>query len=148
MTETALGQFARMQRFEATIPPHIARPPSGAELVGPLVTFRGQPVAVTSSPPLDTCDPRYAACTGHHLACACREAELGEELAEHRADRRELIKALETMLRGHPTLVYQHDGQPRPDLQCACQLCEFARVTHLVPLANNRGRLPRPYYAT
>ncbi|MFE3229306.1 hypothetical protein [Nocardia sp. NPDC059228] len=116
-------------------PPHIARP--STDLVGPMVWFRGQPVAVTSSPPRDTTDPRYNACTEHRLACDCREAELSEGLAEHRIDRFALREQLEVALIDHPTVVLV-DGIDRADLHCRCQGCEFARSISLVPFKNTR----------
>lgn len=86
------------------------------ELVGPLptVAFRGgpenrgwppnpNPPKVAYVPPVNTCDPRYAACTEHHVACDCREAEFAEESAERRAERRETQQAFETILAGHAT---------------------------------------------
>ncbi|MGY4103457.1 hypothetical protein ACW2Q0_28420 [Nocardia sp. R16R-3T] len=120
-----------------TLPPHIARPANA--LVGPLVFFRGQQVAVTSSPPTDTRDPRYDRCTDHHLACDCREAEQNENLHELRTEYRHLTDVLAVMLAGHRTAVYV-DGNRRESLDCRCQLCEFARTAHAVPWAN-RTRL-------
>lgn len=118
------------------LPPHIARP--RGELVGPMVQFRRQLVAVTSSPPRDTSDPRYDRCTEHRLACDCREAEHAEQLHELYAERREIRDALTALIRGHATTVYVGDD-PRPDLECRCQLCEFARsVLGLTPWENRR----------
>ncbi len=114
------------------LPPHIARPPHRYELVGPLVSFRGQAVAVTSSPPRDTTDPRWRQCTEHRLACDCREAELNEELSELRAERREIADVLAQAIHGHPTFVYvggsfAYQGQRRRDLECRCLGCVLAR---------------------
>ena len=63
-------------------------------LVGPLPAVRfhdGTRLAYT--PPRDTCDPRYVACTEHHVACDCREAEFAEQLAEFRNRLREIEAA-------------------------------------------------------
>jgi hypothetical protein len=117
------------------LPPHIARP--STDLVGPIVHFRGQPVAVTSSPPRNTSDPRYDACTDHHLACDCREAEQNERVAERRYDRYSLRLQLEAALADHPTLVILN-GETRGDLACQCDGCRFARAVDLVPYKNFR----------
>lgn len=118
-----------------TLPPHIARP--SRELVGPVVYFRSQPVAVTSSPPRDTLDPRYDACTDHHLACDCREAEQCERLHEQAVERFELRGRFEVLLDGHPTEVYLN-GDIRADLSCHCEGCKLARSLSLVPYTNIR----------
>jgi len=117
------------------LPPHIARP--SAALVGPIAYFRGQPVAVNGSPPRDTTDPRYGRCTDHRLACDCREAELSEQITENRFARNELRDHLEAAIVDHPTRVIL-DGYPRPDLDCRCQGCVFARALELVPYPNIR----------
>ncbi len=116
-------------------PPHIARP--SADLVGPMMRFRGQQVAVTSAPPRDTTDPRYDRCTDHHLACDCREAELNEQLAEQRIDWFQLRDQLGAALVDHPTVV-TINGQERRDLYCQCTGCVFARAVNLVPYNNVR----------
>lgn len=118
-----------------TFPPHIARP--STDLVGPIAYFRSQPVAVTSSPPRDTDDPRYDACTDHHLACDCREAEQNEQITDRRHDRFHLRDQLEVALAGHPTLVLIN-GERRVDLSCHCDGCVFARSADLVPYRNFR----------
>lgn len=67
-------------------------------LVGPLPTIRfhdGTKIAYTV--PRDSMDPRYVACTNHHPACDCREAERAEDVGEHRAamdDARQIIAHL------------------------------------------------------
>jgi hypothetical protein len=117
------------------LPPHIARP--SRELVGPVEWFRGQPVAVTSSPPDNTLDPRYDACTDHHLACDCREAQLSEDMRELRDERWRLRQRLGTALADHPTRVYVN-GHRRADLECRCLGCDLARSIRLIPHENIR----------
>lgn len=98
-------------------------------LVGPLVRFRGgQQMPVRHAPPFDTRDPRYTACTDHHLACDCREAEQNENLHEHRAELREIDRAIAAAIEGHPTQVFV-DNEERPDLECQCVGCKVARIT-------------------
>ncbi len=116
-------------------PPHIARPTN--DLVGPLLWFRGQPVAVTHSPPTSTSDPRYDRCTEHRLACDCREAERSEELFELRSEQWHMRQLLAALIDGHPTEVFEC-GEFRRDLECRCPLCAFARQTGLTPSANRR----------
>lgn len=38
------------------------------------------------TPPVNTLDPRYAACTTHRVGCDCREADLREDIADLRID--------------------------------------------------------------
>ena len=123
----------------ADLPPHIARPTPAYELVGPMVPFRGQMVAVTSSPPRDTGDPRWRQCTDHRLACDCREAEQNEQISEMRSERRDIEEAIAQAIHGHPTWVYISAGtggygyqygdtrQRRRDLECRCLGCDLAR---------------------
>lgn len=85
------------------------------QLVGPVssVTFSGGPYLgpnawgarpkVAYVPPRDTCDPRARACTDHHVACDCREAEWAEEAAESRYERKATQAAFDTILDGHAT---------------------------------------------
>jgi hypothetical protein len=52
-------------------------------LVGPLPQIRFQDgTREVYSPPRNTVDPRYKACTDHRRACDCREAESAEERQE------------------------------------------------------------------
>lgn len=44
-------------------------------------------------PPRDTCDPRYAACREHRVACDCREAHMAEDRQEMRAYRNDADRA-------------------------------------------------------
>ena len=115
-------------------PPHIAETRYDA-VVGPMIRFRGGQVAVSHSVPRNTMDPRYNACIDHHLACDCREALLNEEATERQGEWTRLRLEMARAIRGHATVVEQPDGQPRLDLQCQCQLCDFARVVGLVPRA-------------
>ncbi|MDJ0403917.1 hypothetical protein QNA23_10530 [Rhodococcus erythropolis] len=116
--------------------------PSKAELVGPLVRFRGgQQLPVPHAPPADTTDPRYRACTDHHLACDCREAELGEQFSEMRSEWRHLNStvraALAADIAGHPTRV-RDEYTGRPDLECHCVGCKLARTLRMIPVGNTR----------
>lgn len=79
----------------------------------PVVTFGGGPATyeadragaprfqVAYDVPKDTLDPRYRACTSHHVACDCREAEQSENLNEHRAEWKHLRDAARRALAGH-----------------------------------------------
>ena len=119
-------------RSDLNTPPHMPLRP----LVGPIVWFRRQMVAVTSSPPQNTCDPRYAACTDHHLACDCREAERSEDLHEYRVALRDIGEVLKAATDGHPTFVYVGEER-RTDLECRCTGCVVARI---VPTGTCPGR--------
>ncbi len=118
-----------------------------AEIVGPLptVTFRGGPrekdsgvrgrnaraPKVVYTPPKNTLDPRYEACTEHRVACDCREAEFAEERDESRAEWQALREAFEEHLAGHPTWLYDAEGDER--LSCQCTGCRIARAAHIWP---------------
>lgn len=74
-------------------------------LVGPLPTvqFRGG-ARVVADPPRSTLDLRWVACSDHHTACDCREAELNEQLSECRAEAeidRRTDEAVTAVLRIH-----------------------------------------------
>jgi len=84
------------------------------------------------TPPRDTCDPRYVACTEHHVACDCREAEFAEQLAEFRNRLREIEAAASRVLRGHFTHAYTKDGAIDYDWRCSCTGCAIAQLTHEV----------------
>lgn len=107
-------------------------------VVGPLMRFRSHQIPVSDAPPLDTRDPRWNNCIDHHLACDCREAEQNELINELRSEWKNLRDTMDVMLAGHATQVHQYDRQPRPDLECQCQLCDFARKAGLVPFRNRR----------
>ena len=96
-------------------------------IVGPLVYFRGgQQMPVSQPPPLDAGDPRYPLCVDHHLACDCREAERSETINEQRSDLNAVRNAIEAVLDGHATNVYDR-GERRSDLECRCTGCQIAR---------------------
>lgn len=108
---------------------------TSTDLVGPVkvVRFWGGPrgsrgrfdptMSVIYDLPRNTLDPRFRACTDHHLACDCREAELGEDINEYRADYRGLRDALHRAVAGHDAHT------------CRCGACGIARETHLTFLA-------------
>lgn len=110
---------------------------TSTELVGPLLTirFRGgrrwddpDPPKVVYTPPRDTCDPRYGACTEHHVACDCREAEWAETQHEWRAEAKDTQRAFDEILAGHLTRTYDDQGPG-----CMCTGCQIARAAHIYP---------------
>lgn len=110
------------------------------DLVGPVNVIRfgiyGRSGSVIYTPPGNTCDPRYDACTNHHVACDCREAEWAEQRAEWRDEYKGLQEAFDQVLAGHSTAIH---GAPNPytgesDAPCACTGCQIARLL---------GRYPR-----
>lgn len=70
-------------------------------------------------PPINTLDPRHAACTEHRVGCDCREADLREDIVDSRAELDGLRKALTEVLAGHAACC------------CRCTGCEIARRVHL-----------------
>lgn len=115
---------------------------TSTELVGPMpvgkVRFGGGPsivrrddhgrlrrrhsdATVIYDVPTNTLDPRYTACTDHHVACDCREAEHAEEMQEWAYARREIQGAIDSVLQGH-----------RID-ECMCTGCQIARSIHVYP---------------
>lgn len=95
----------------------------------------GQGGSVNYTPPRDTMDARYLACTGHHVACDCREAEWAEERAERIAHVRELRATFSRVLAGHQ--VYDLNAtnpytgeQAKP---CMCTGCQIAREVGIYP---------------
>jgi len=113
----------------------------------PVVCFGGGPnrfeAAMVGAPapavayrvPRDTMDPRYAACTDHHVACDCREAELAEERQELRYALRELESAARRALAGHqvqPPLGLDDVERRRYPL-CLCSGCVIHRESSLLP---------------
>lgn len=82
--------------------------------------------------PRDTLDPRYTACPAHHPACDCREASMAESLAEHIAEKDDLLSALIEATAGHPTWAYSRDGLHRDESAgCQCQICPIRRKLHV-----------------
>jgi hypothetical protein len=67
----------------------------------------GQPAyypEIRYKPPTNTCDPRYAACRQHRVACDCREAHMAEDRAELRwyaDENRRLEEAIDAVLALH-----------------------------------------------
>lgn len=109
------------------------------ELVGPVRTVRfgwrpGSP-EVNYTPPGNTCDPRYDACTDHHVACDCREAEWSEQTHESAGEAKHTQAVFDRVLAGHPTRIY---GSPNKytgetDLPCQCTGCQIARECSIYP---------------
>lgn len=108
-----------------------------AEIVGPVasVYFGGGPrnpddpwdrTAIAYVRPRDTMDPRFEACTDHHVACDCREAEFAENESEARYERKATQQAFEAVLAGHDTYATD-DGRPG----CLCTGCQIARQAHI-----------------
>jgi hypothetical protein len=110
----------------------------------PVVTFGGGPSrfeadmvgaprpAVAYRVPRDTMDPRYATCTDHRVACDCREAEMAEQLGEHRAEWKLLRDAARRALVGHqvhpPAGLTEWERRSFP--LCLCSGCVIARETY------------------
>jgi hypothetical protein len=89
-------------------------------VVGPLPTVQfhdGTRIAYT--PPRDTLDNRWAACTSHPVACDCQEAEFAEARHEWRLTMREQEEVVDRVLAGH-----DQDT-------CRCHGCELATALHL-----------------
>lgn len=78
--------------------------------------------------PRNTCDPRYRQCTDHHVACDCREAELNEQLEEHRGEWRYLQDAARSALAGHQVDHPSGDRHGFTQL-CLCSGCVIQRAT-------------------
>jgi hypothetical protein len=117
---------------------------TAAEPDGPVVLFRGSsgplrrvPVAVDQPPPTDTCDPRYVACVDHRLACDCREAELGEEVHEWRANFTQAQAVAQEICAAHPTWPDYYDrtdagyAYEPSEACCQCTGCQIIRKAHL-----------------
>lgn len=109
-----------------------------AELVGPLPTITfygaGRRVRQGYDVPRNTCDLRARLCTDHHPACDCREAELAEQLSEHRAEWRELQAITRSALANHqidyPRSVRGELDQLRFGPLCLCTGCVIVRESH------------------
>lgn len=112
----------------------------------PVVTFSGGPhrfeadmvgaprAAVAYRVPANTCDPRYRACTDHHVACDCREAELAEDIGELRAEFNLIRDAARRALANHQLhQLHQPHGLRRWERGavplCLCSGCVIARET-------------------
>ena len=110
------------------------------EIVGPVqtVTFWGGPAwdgtgsiedhwasrpRIAYTPPRNTCDPRVRACTDHHVACDCREAEWAEERAEWRYEHQERDETIRRVLAGHNPLACRCTG---------CQIVVALGLSHRV----------------
>lgn len=117
----------------------------GKELVGPLptVAFYGGPwrglrryhddrARVAYDVPRNTMDPRFRACTDHHVACDCREAEQAENLNEHRLEWAHLRETARRALVGHqvdyPYGLRDHERYDFP--LCLCSGCVIERTSH------------------
>lgn len=102
-------------------------------LVGPLPTVRFKGVRAVADPPQSTLDRRWDACTEHHLACDCREAEMNEALSEYSGELRAADEASRRILTGHPTRLHVLDPATGEwvDRSCQCTGCQLARVAHL-----------------
>lgn len=116
------------------------------DIVGPVgtVTFGGGPWPVGQSlrdhyasmpsvnytPPANTCDPRYTACTDHHVACDCREAEFAEQRQERRAETQHQREVFARVLAGHQVIdlnaTNPYTGERA--VACMCTGCQIARA--------------------
>jgi hypothetical protein len=79
--------------------------------------------------PKGTLDPRFSACTDHHVACDCREACLREDIDEARADYKQVRDAI-------GKAIYGHDAET-----CQCGACGIARdllLSHLSTMKEYR----------
>lgn len=108
----------------------------------PVVTFSGGPhrfeadsvgaprYKVAYDVPKNTCDPRYSACTEHHVACDCREAELAEQLGEYRAEWGALRSAFRRALVGHQVHAPGWWRGPEEQFEglCLCPGCLIVRT--------------------
>lgn len=83
--------------------------------------------AVLYTPPANTLDPRYEACSDHHVACDCREAEHAEYRLEVKSTLAALQAAIDEVCLNHPTTAYV-EGVP-----CQCSGCVIARAVHMLP---------------
>lgn len=106
-----------------------------ADLVGPLptITFRDYSKQAYT-PPRDTMDPRYNACTDHHPGCDCREAAFAEELNEHKCAMDDAKKIIAHLI----------DAPCPPDQRRKCSTCMGALTSWLVRYesAYSRERMP------
>ncbi len=71
-------------------------------------------------PPFMTVDPRWAACTDHHVGCDCREADLREDILEYKIEERIWRDAAEE-------IVGEHEQKT-----CMCTGCQIIRHRRVV----------------
>lgn len=88
-----------------------------------VVRFRDN-TEVAYQVPHNTLDPRYPLCTEHRVACDCREAERQEDIAELKAELRQVKEAARDLLEGHDV-----HGDEGPG--CMCTGCQIVRRAHL-----------------
>lgn len=72
------------------------------------------------TPPSMTVDPRYEACTDHHVGCDCREAHLREDILEYKIEERIWRLAAEEIVGSH-----EQDT-------CMCSGCQIIRQRSVV----------------
>ena len=114
-----------------------------AVVVGPVPTIRFvDGTRQAYDPPRNTLDIRYAACTDHHPACDCREAEISETFGEFRGERDALTKAFATELADHATWPPYGESRDRAFQVCSCTGCRIARAVYWprTPLDTERDR--------
>lgn len=133
--ETAQPEDIRVEVAAALGPVVGDAAATSKDLVGPLrdvVHFRDGSV-VRYTPPADTVDPRYEACTEHRVACDCREAEHAETMSEFAGMWRAVQEAADRVLRGHPTHAWWRDPETGEDVDvsCLCTGCQIARAVFL-----------------
>lgn len=86
------------------------------------------------TPPRDTIDPRYDACTDHHVACDCREAEHQEWQSEASGYNRLMREVFARVLADHQTRVVLSDPFTDPtNKPCMCTGCQIAREIGVYP---------------
>lgn len=108
----------------------------------PVVRFSGGPnayrlrrlglpePAVAYRVPRNTLDERYEQCTNHRVACDCREAELNEQLEEHRLEWQALRRVTRSALAGHQLedpREWRGRDRRSPGL-CLCSGCVITRA--------------------
>ncbi|MGH3795989.1 MAG: hypothetical protein ACRDSP_13990 [Pseudonocardiaceae bacterium] len=132
-------------------------------LVGPLPTIHFQYGARSEwqvyAVPRDTMDQRYAACTKHHPACDCREAEFAEQMGEYRSEQTAMRRAAARLLVCHRLHDYGDvellsAGRTRAEvgdelwwrymsgdgpLACQCTGCQLTRAGHLRVWTSDNG---------
>lgn len=83
--------------------------------------------------PRNTLDPRLEACTYHHPACDCREAELSEQIAEHRGGLKVIADAARDVLAGHAIWAYEDGPNGERSVGCMCTGCQIVRAGYVLP---------------